>query len=111
MDTYLTARTYPGTDTASEHEWLSAARNGERWALEQLYRSHNAPIYALCYRILGRSEDAEDAMQAAFVHAFRELPRFRGDCAARTWLYRIASNKWRRLTRSESAAERRTMSR
>ncbi len=93
MDTYLTVKTYPGLDRASEQEWLIAARKGERQALEELYRRHNAQIYALCYRMLGRSEDAEDATQAAFVHAFRELPRFRGDCSARTWLYRIACNE------------------
>jgi RNA polymerase sigma-70 factor (ECF subfamily) len=93
LDTYLTARTYPGTERAAEAQWLHAARNGERWALEQFYQRHYSQIYALCYRILGRSEDAEDAMQAAFVHAFRELPGFRGDSMARTWLYRIATNE------------------
>jgi RNA polymerase sigma-70 factor (ECF subfamily) len=93
LDTYLTARTFPVTDRAGETEWLSAARNGEPWALEELYRNHNSQIYALCYRILGRSDDAEDAMQAAFVHAFRVLPAFRGDSMVRTWLYRIATNE------------------
>ena len=114
MDTYLTARTYPASDRATEQEWLSAARKGERWALEDLYRRHNMQIYALCYRIQGRSEDAEDAMQAAFVHAFRELPRFRGDCAARTWLYRMASNeaintlRKRRRTQNDAEIDRNT---
>jgi len=109
VDTYLTAGTYPATDRAAELEWLHAARSGEQWALDELYRRHYSQIYALCYRILGRSEDAEDAMQAAFVHAFRELPGFRGDCLARTWLYRIATNEainaLRKRKRSVSDAE------
>jgi RNA polymerase sigma-70 factor, ECF subfamily len=76
-----------------EERWLPAARRGETWALEQLYHAYQPQIYALCYRLLGRAEDAQDAAQAAFVRAFVELARFRGDSAVRTWLYRIAVNE------------------
>src|SRR5713226_6848393 len=76
-----------------EPDWLAAARLGERPALEQFYQSYHAQIYRLCYRLLERPEDAEDATQAAFVSAFRALPAFRGGCALRTWLYRIAVNE------------------
>lgn len=93
MDTYVNARPYPGMNRVDECNWLPAARNGERWALEEFYQGYQAQIYALCHRMLGRVEDAEDAMQASFLQAFRELPRFRGDSMARTWLYRIATNE------------------
>jgi RNA polymerase sigma-70 factor (ECF subfamily) len=77
----------------SPQEWLPAAQQGERWALEQFYALHHAQIYTLCLRMLGRAEDAEDAMQSAFVHAFRALPRFRQESCVKTWLYRIAVNE------------------
>jgi RNA polymerase sigma-70 factor, ECF subfamily len=76
-----------------EQAWLAAARQGEPWALERFYHGYQPQVYALCYRLLGRAEDAEDAVQATFVRAFRALPRFRGDSAPRTWLYRIATNE------------------
>src|ERR1044071_8425971 len=76
-----------------EGTWLPAARRGERWALEIFYHAYSAPVRTLCYRLLGRIDDAEDAMQAAFVRAFRALPAFRGDCPLKAWLYRIAVNE------------------
>ena len=78
---------------AEEADWVAAARLGEAWALERLYHSYQPHLYALCHRLLGRSEDAQDAMQTAFVRAFRELHRFRGDSSLKTWLYRIAVNE------------------
>jgi RNA polymerase sigma-70 factor, ECF subfamily len=73
--------------------WVAAAKLGETWALERMYHSYQGHVYALCHRLLGRSEDAQDAMQTAFVRAFRELPRFRGESSLKTWLYRIAVNE------------------
>ena len=93
METVFSAAPSPRAEARDEAHCLAAARRGEPWALEQLYQSHQPQLYALCYRLLERSEDAEDAVQATFVHAFRALPRFRGDSAARTWLYRIATNE------------------
>jgi RNA polymerase sigma-70 factor (ECF subfamily) len=93
METLCAVALPPRRDVADERGWLSAARLGEPWALEQFYHSYQSLVYALCHRLLGRSEDAQDAMQAAFVRAFRELARFRGDSAVRTWLYRIAVNE------------------
>src|SRR5712692_11858751 len=93
VETAFSAALPPRAEAPDEPGWLSAARRGEPWALEQLYQSHQPQIYALCYRLLERAEDAEDAVQATFVRAFRALPRFRGDSTARTWLYRIATNE------------------
>jgi RNA polymerase sigma-70 factor (ECF subfamily) len=93
LETVLTARLLPEVTAAAEDGWLGAARVGEAWALERFYASYQAPVYALCHRLLGRREDAQDATQTAFVRAFRELPRFRGESSARTWLYRIAVNE------------------
>src|SRR5262245_53289092 len=48
-------------------------------------------------RMLGNRDDAEDALQEAFVHAFRGLPRYRERDAFRGWLFRIVVNECRRL--------------
>jgi RNA polymerase sigma-70 factor (ECF subfamily) len=86
-----------------EQAWLAAARRGEPWALEHFYHGYQPQVYALCYHLLGRTEDAEDAVQATFIRAFRALPRFRGDSAPRTWLYRIATNESLGLLRRRKA--------
>ena len=76
-----------------EPEWIAAARHGEPQALECLFRAYRRPIYSLCYRLLARAEDAEDATQATFVGAFRALGKFNRRSSLKTWLYRIAVNE------------------
>src|SRR5690349_12762903 len=93
VETAFSAALPPRTQVHDEATCLAAARRGEPWALEQLYHSHQPQLFALCCRLLERAEDAEDAVQATFVRAFRALPRFRGESSARTWLYRIATNE------------------
>src|SRR5947209_1589640 len=81
------------TDTREDQDWITAVRAGAPWALERFYYGYQSQVFALCYRIVGRSEDAEDAMQGTFVRAFRQARRFRGDSSLKTWLYRIAVNE------------------
>jgi RNA polymerase sigma-70 factor, ECF subfamily len=80
-----------GTDP-SDAELVDRARAGHDEAFGVLMRRHERRVYNLCYRMMGRQEDARDAAQDAFLSAYRRLESFRGDAAFTTWLHRIAVN-------------------
>jgi RNA polymerase sigma-70 factor (ECF subfamily) len=75
-----------------EHAVLEAARSGDPDAFEQLVAEHRPSLHAHSYRILGSTQDADDAIQEALLRAWRAIPRFEGRSSLRTWLYRIATN-------------------
>ncbi|HRP07872.1 MAG TPA: sigma-70 family RNA polymerase sigma factor [Gemmatimonadales bacterium] len=56
------------------------------------FEEHRTALTGHCYRMLGSVVDAEDAVQEAFLKAWRNRGSFRGDSSERTWLYRIATN-------------------
>jgi RNA polymerase sigma-70 factor, ECF subfamily len=77
---------------ANERGLLDAARRGDEDAYGQLVAAYRAQLHAHCYRMLGSVPDAEDALQEAFLRAWRGLPRFEGRSSFRSWLYTIATN-------------------
>jgi RNA polymerase sigma-70 factor (ECF subfamily) len=79
-------------EPAAERALIRAGLAGDRAALEQLLAPHQRSLVAVCYGVLGNTEDAEDAAQETLLRALRALSRFRGDCAFRSWLIRIALN-------------------
>jgi RNA polymerase sigma-70 factor, ECF subfamily len=76
-----------------EHLLAAAARNGEAAAFEELVNRYEGKIFRLTNNITGNREDAEDAMQDAFLKAFAHLQDFKGDSRFYTWLVRIAANR------------------
>ena len=76
----------------SDEELVARARDGDRSAFARLVDRHSISVFNLTLRIVGNREDAEEAAQDAFVRAYRNLGRFRGDARFSTWLYRIAVN-------------------
>jgi RNA polymerase sigma-70 factor (ECF subfamily) len=71
---------------------MEAAQRGEREALDRLLASARPRLYALALRILGDTDEAEDAVQEASVKVWRNLGRFQGRASFSTWLHRIAVN-------------------
>jgi RNA polymerase sigma-70 factor (ECF subfamily) len=71
---------------------VRACLEGSREAFDVIVRRHQRQVYQLCYRFVGRHEDASDLAQDVFIRAYRGLRGFKGDSAFTTWLYRIAVN-------------------
>lgn len=66
--------------------------DGEQAAFADLMRRYNRRLYRVARSILRDDAEAEDALQEAYIQAYRALPGFRGDSALATWLTRIVMN-------------------
>ena len=75
-----------------DFEIVDRVRNGETDAFEELVRKHGRRVYRSLIGIVGSAEEAEDALQDAFLKAFQHLPHFEGRSRFSTWLVRIAIN-------------------
>jgi RNA polymerase sigma-70 factor (ECF subfamily) len=71
---------------------VERAQRGDRRAFDLLVLKYQQKIVKLVMRYVRDPTEALDVSQEAFVKAYRALPRFRGDSAFYTWLYRIAIN-------------------
>ncbi len=76
----------------SDAELLEGLRSGREEAFETVVRSFSGRMLSVCRRILRNEEEAKDAVQEAFLSAFRAISRFEGTSRLSTWLHRIAVN-------------------
>jgi RNA polymerase sigma-70 factor (ECF subfamily) len=77
---------------ADEAALVAALRAGDAAAYEAVVRAHAGPMLAAAGRVLRHDEDARDAVQDAFLNAFKALARFDGRSKLATWLHRIVLN-------------------
>ena len=84
----MRADAVPDVETAV----LDRARRGDHEAFAIVVRHYDPQLRALAYRLLGSRDRMDDALQEAYVKAFRALPRFRGQSQLGTWLHRIVFN-------------------
>lgn len=76
----------------SDLDLIRQCRAGTAEAFGVLVERHQDRLYAALVRMLGSTEDAREAAQDAFVHAYQKLDTFQGTAAFSTWLFRIAVN-------------------
>lgn len=82
----------PARDEASDAELIARHVAGDPDAFGEIFRRHRDRMWAVALRTVGDRELAADAVQEAFIAAFRRADRFRGDSAVTTWLHRITVN-------------------
>jgi len=91
----------------TDEQLVELAVRDEPDAFGEIVRRWERKIFALCFGMLSREDDAKDAAQETFIAAYRNLANFRGEAKVSSWLHRIAVNqcltKQRRTkTRSET---------
>jgi RNA polymerase sigma factor (sigma-70 family) len=72
---------------------IENCKKGDHKAQVELYKRYYRNMYNVSMRILNHSAEAEDAMQEAFIAAFRQLDSFRGEVSFGSWLKRIVINR------------------
>lgn len=100
------ALTLDARPRSDEQALIARVLAGDRIAERELYDAHVTRVFRLAFRICGNDEQARDLVQESFIRVFTQLPRFRGDSALSTWVYRVAlsvvANGMRRERRRET---------
>jgi RNA polymerase sigma-70 factor (ECF subfamily) len=91
------------SNQASDKKLVERVQKGDKGAFDLLVLKYQHKIVNLVMRYVRDPELALDISQEAFIKAYRALPRFRGDSAFYTWMYRIAVN----TAKNHLAAQRR----
>ena len=80
------------TAEATDKQLVARVQKGDSRAFDMLVLKYQHRIFGLISRYVHDADEVQDVAQEAFIKAYRALPRFRGDSAFYTWLYRIAIN-------------------
>ena len=81
------------SDASSDAELVSLATAGNDLAFAQIMRRHNRLLFRAARSILKNDDDTQDALQEAYLRAWRALATFRADARLSTWLVRIVINE------------------
>ncbi len=92
MNTQLTMLPLP-LDTRTDAELVEWAIAGQDAAFAQIMRRYNRLLFRSARSILKNDDDTQDALQEAYLHAWRALGSFRSDARLSTWLVRIVVNE------------------
>lgn len=76
----------------TDAELVEITKAGDNRAFDELVRRYRDRVFRLCTKILRHEDDAAEALQDAFLSAYRGLPKFKSESTFSTWLYRIATN-------------------
>ncbi|MBC7797536.1 MAG: sigma-70 family RNA polymerase sigma factor [Pyrinomonadaceae bacterium] len=77
----------------SDEKLVELANCDDHDAFAEIVCRWERKIFALCYGMLGKDEDARDAAQETFIAAYKNLKNFRGEAKVSSWLHRIAVNQ------------------
>ncbi len=75
-----------------DEQLVERVQRGDKNAFNLLVRKYQHKVVNLVARYVNNPGDVPDVAQEAFIKAYRALPKFRGDSAFYTWLYRVAIN-------------------
>ncbi len=81
------------TAASQERALVDSCRSGDPVAFARLVPLHEGMVFGLSARLLGDAEEARDVAQEVFLQVYRQLGRFEGRSALRTWIYRITVNQ------------------
>lgn len=94
--------------TDPDSSLVTQALAGDLDALDALVRRHQSWIFNLALRMIWRRDLAEDATQEILLKVVTKLSTFQGQCAFRTWLYRVAVNHLLQMRKSEMEEQQMT---
>lgn len=76
----------------SDHEIILRCKKGDISAFEQIVRKYEKKMFNISFRMIGDYNEAAEAVQDAFVSAYKNMKGFKGDSRFSTWLYSIVAN-------------------
>ena len=80
------------TEREADQQLVERVKKGDKRAFDLLVGKYQHKVLSIIGRFVNDPDEAKDVSQEAFIKAYRALPKFRGDSAFYTWIYRIAVN-------------------
>src|SRR5512132_3321844 len=87
----------------TDEQLVELAVSQDAEAFGEIVRRWDRKIFALCFGMMGREDEARDAAQETFVASYRNLGGFRGEAKVSSWLHRIAVNQCLSAKRKKKA--------